>query len=40
MKLTPNGDHANSVADGGNAHSSSEPEVKLTPEQELGLSLT
>ena len=34
------GDNANSVADDGSAHSGSEPEDELTPEQELGLSLT
>ncbi len=34
-----NGDHANSVADNQSAHSGSEPEVELMPEQELGSSL-
>ena len=34
------GDHTNSVADDQSAHSGSEPEVELTPEQELGSSLT
>jgi hypothetical protein len=32
-------DNDKSVADNGSAHGSSEPEVELTPEQELGSSL-
>jgi len=38
--LEADGDNTNSVIDDGSAHGSSEPEAELTPEQELGSSLT